>query len=164
MTTRTIKRRRREGKTDYRLRMSLLKSGKPRIVVRKTNKYWIVQAVESNEAQDKVLVTISSKDLLKQGWNEKNSGSLKSVPAAHLTGMLMGKTLKGEGEYILDLGMARTLAGSRIFAVVKGLIDGGLNINANEKVFPSEERLNGEHLKDEVKTNIEKVKSNLEKL
>ena len=62
----------------------------------------------------------------------------------------------------MDLGMIRTLKGSRVFAVVKGLIDGGLDIPANESVFPSEERLNGEHLKDEVKAMITKVKAVLE--
>jgi len=81
----------------------------------------------------------------------------------------MAKKLKS-GKYIMDLGMARTLKGGRIFSVVKGLIDGGLDISANEKVFPSEERLSGEHLsskddptgpKEDVKSMISKVKENL---
>ena len=160
MGLRTIKRRRRENKTDYKARRILLTSGLPRIVVRRTNKYFILQAVESHEAQDKVTATITSKDLLKNGWDAKASGSLKSIPAGYLTGMLMAKKL-GKGKYIVDLGMTRTLTGSRVFAVVKGLIDGGLNISANEKVFPSEERLNGEHLKPEVKDMIAKVKGGL---
>ena len=138
----------------------MLESGVPRIVVRRTNKYFILQAVESDEAQDKVLATITSKELLKNGWDVKMSGSLKSIPAGYLTGLLIAKKLKS-GEYLMDLGMARTLKGSRVFAVVKGLIDGGLDIPANEKVFPSEERLNGEHLKDDVKSIIAKIKGGL---
>ena len=67
-----------------------------------------------------------------------------------------------DGKYIVDLGMARTISRSRIFAVVKGLIDGGLDIPANKKVFPSEERLNGEHLNEEVKNIIAKVKGGLQ--
>ncbi len=157
---RTMKRRRRENKTDYKARRILLTSGLPRIVVRRTNKYFIIQAVESDEAQDKVVATITSKDLVKNGWDSKASGSLKSIPAGYLTGMLMAKKLKS-GKYIMDLGMIRTLKGGRIFAVVKGLIDGGLDISANEKVFPSEERLNGEHLKDDVKVMIGKIKEKL---
>ena len=157
---RTQKRRRRENKTDYKARRLMLTSGIPRIVVRRTNKYFILQAVESVEAQDKVLATITSKDLLENGWDVNASGSLKSIPAGYLTGILMAKKLKG-GKYIMDLGMARTLSGSRVFAVVKGLIDGGLDISANKKVFPSEERLNGEHLKPEVKDMIAKVKGGL---
>ncbi len=158
MGLRTVKRRRRENRTDYKARRILLTSGLPRIVVRRTNKYFILQAVESDEAQDKVLATVTSKDLLKNGWDAK--GSLKSVPAGYLTGILMAKKL-GKGKYIVDLGMARTFKGGRVFSVVKGLIDGGLDIPANEKVFPTEERLNGEHLKDDVKAMIAKVKGGL---
>jgi len=160
MGLRTMKRRRRENRTDYRARRILLTSGLPRIVVRRTNKYFILQAVESDEAQDKVLATITSKDLLKNGWDAKAGGSLKSVPAGYLTGLLFAKKL-GKGRYIVDLGVARTLKGGRVFSVVKGLVDGGLDIPANEKVFPSEERLNGEHLKDDVKAMIAKVKGGL---
>ena len=157
---RKMKRRRKENKTDYKLRTGLLKSGIPRIVVRRTNKYFIVQAVESNEAQDKVIATITSKELLKNGWDVKSSGSLKSIPAGYLTGLLFAKKI-GSGKFIIDLGMARTEAGSRVFAVVKGLIEGGLDISANEEVFPSEERLSGEHLKENVKKIITKVKEKL---
>jgi len=155
-----MKRRRRENRTDYKARRILLESGTSRIVVRRTNKYYILQAVESVEAQDKVLATVTSKELLKNGWDKKMAGSLKSIAAGYLTGMLMAKKLK-KGKYIVDLGMARTFTGSRVFAVVKGLIDGGLDVPANEKVFPSEDRLNGEHLKPEVKAMVAKVKEAL---
>jgi large subunit ribosomal protein L18 len=158
---RTMRRRRREGRTDYKARRILLTSSLPRIVVRRTNKYFILQAVESDGAQDKVVATVTSKDLFKHGWDAKAGGSLKSIPAGYLTGILMAKKL-GKGKYIVDLGMARTEVGSRVFAVVKGLVDGGLDVSANEKVFPSEDRLNGEHLKPEVKDMIVKVKGALE--
>ncbi len=153
-------RRRRECKTDYKARMNLLKSGKARIVIRKTNKYVLAQAVESFEAQDKVLKGVSSRDLLKQGWDEKYSGSLKSLPACYLTGKLLAKEL-GKGEFIIDFGMNRTIKGNRLYALVKGLVDGGLNIKVNEKIFPSEDRLKGEHLKDELKAVIDKVNKKL---
>lgn len=160
MATRTIKKRRRENKTDYKLRLNLLKSSHPRIVIRKTNRYFIVQVVKSEEAQDKVVIGVTSKDLLEKGWKEKMAGSLKSIPAGYLTGLLLAKKV-GKGEFIIDLGLARTIRGSRIFSVVKGLIDGGLKINANKEAFPSNERLNGEHLKDEVKKMISEVKSKI---
>jgi len=160
MGLRTMKRRRRENKTDYKSRLNLLKSGIPRIVVRRTNKYFILQAVESVEAQDKILATITSKDLLKNGWDSKNGGSLKSISAGYLTGILMAKKL-GKGKYIVDLGMARTSSASRVFAVIKGLIEGGLDIPANEEAFPTEERLNGAHLKEGLADMIAKVKEKL---
>ena len=160
MGLRTMKRRRRENRTDYKARRILLESGIPRIVVRRTNKYFILQAVESSEAQDKVVATVTSKELLKNGWDAKAGGSLKSIPAGYLTGILMAKKLQ-KGKYIMDLGMARTLKGSRVFSVVRGLIDGGLDVPADEKVFPSEDRLNGEHLKPEVRDMIAKVREGL---
>jgi len=50
---RTIKKRRKQNKTDYLGRLKLLKSGKPRVVFRRTNKYIIVQYITSKQAQDK---------------------------------------------------------------------------------------------------------------
>lgn len=158
MGLRTVKRRRREGKTDYRARKILLASGIPRIVVRRTNKYFILQAVKSEEAQDKVVATVTSKELLKNGWDVKKSGSLKSIPAGYLIGILMAKKLK-KGDYIIDLGMAKTIKGGRVFAVIKGLIDGGLGISADKKIFPDENRLMGGHI--ELKDMVEKIKRGL---
>ncbi len=161
MRLRTQKRRRRECKTDYKLRLNLLKSGVPRIVVRRTNKYYTAQIVESSEGQDKVIAGVTSQDLLKQGWDKKFEGSLKSIPAGYLTGLLLAKKVDAKQKYIVDLGMVRTQSGNRAFAVLKGLVDGGLNIPVNEKVFPSDERIAGEHLKDDVKKVISKVKEKL---
>ena len=159
MGLRTQKRRRRENRTDYKARRILLVSGLPRIVIRRTNKYFILQAVESHEAQDKIIASINSKELLKNGWDEKKAGSLKSISAGYLTGILFAKKLigmkLGKTKYIVDLGMARTDKGGRVFGVLAGLVEGGLNIPANNKVFPSEDRLMGEHI--EMKDIIEKV-------
>ena len=157
MGLRTMKRRRREKKTDYKLRLGLLKSGKDRIVIRRSNKYFTIQLVKSAEGQDSVVKSASSRELLKKGWSEEHKGSLKSIPAAYLTGILFAKKV-GKGDFVLDLGMSRTLSGSRIFAAVKGLIDGGISLNASEDKFPSEERIKGEHLKEEVKRIVEEVK------
>jgi large subunit ribosomal protein L18 len=153
MGLRTMKRRRMECKTDYKARKILLLSGVRRIVVRQTNKYFILQVVESDEAQDKVVATMTSKELLKNGWDVRKAGSLKSIPAGYLTGLLFAKKLD-KGKFIMDLGMARTLKGGRVFAVLAGLVEGGLDIPADSKVFPGEDRLNGEHndLKDVVES------------
>lgn len=161
MALRTQRRRRKENKTDYKLRKTLLESGIPRIVVRRTNRYFLIQAVESSEAKDKVLFSVSSKDLLSKGWDKKFEGSLKSLPAGYLTGLLFAQKVKDE-KYILDLGMARTIQGNRVFAVAKGLKDGGVNVSVSEKVLPSEERVSGEHLKEGLKEMVSKVKSEIE--
>ena len=59
------KRRRIENKTDYRKRLILLKGKVPRFIVRKTNKYIILQIITSKSAQDKVAYSINTKELLK---------------------------------------------------------------------------------------------------
>ena len=134
---RTIKRRRRERKTDYKARFALLKSGKPRLVVRKTNKYLIAQVVETNLAQDRVVYGVTSKQLLSQGWSELKSGSLKSLKAAYQTGYLLGQKMKGKvDELILDTGMHRNIHKSRIYALLSGAVDAGLNIPHNKDVLP----------------------------
>lgn len=155
------KKRRRSNTTDYKARLSLLKSNGNRIVIRRTNKFIIMQAVSSEESQDKIITGVNSRDLLEKGWDKKFEGSLKSIPAAYLTGMLMAKKLDKKQKYIIDLGMARNIAGSRIYAAVKGIVDGGIGLKVNEKVFPSEERLSGAHMDVKVKEMIAKVKEKI---
>jgi large subunit ribosomal protein L18 len=129
MTIRTIRRRRREAKTDYKARFSLLKSGKPRLVVRKSNRYILVQLVSSDLAQDKVLASVSSKELVEKGWPKEKIGSLKSVHAAYLTGFLLAKTMKGkQPEAIFDMGMYPNVHGSRIYAALRGAGEGLVEI------------------------------------
>jgi large subunit ribosomal protein L18 len=138
------KRRRREHKTNYHKRLILLKGKKPRLVVRKSNRYIFLQIVESSEAKDKVLHSVSTKDLLKKGWPESKKGSLKSLGAAYLTGLLLGKKVAGSKKtFILDTGLIPNTAGSRVYAALKGFADSGADINYNEKVFPSEEMIFG---------------------
>ncbi len=156
----TTKRRRREGKTNYLKRLKLLKSKKPRVVVRKTNKYIISQYTTSTHAQDKVELSISSKKLLEYGWPEEAKGSLKSISASYLSGFLMGKKIKAKGlkEPIIDLGLNRSVHGSRLYAFVNGIQDAGLKINSSKDIFPSNERINS----SKKKVDINKIKSKIE--
>lgn len=138
----TIRRRRLEAKTDYKARLALLKSGKARLIVRKTNRYITAQLVTSNIAQDSVVIGFTSKNLLAKGWPESQAGSLKSLPAAYLTGYLLGKESKGKvSEAILDIGMHRNIQKSRLYAVLKGALDAGLDIPHGESSLPDEKAL-----------------------
>ena len=135
----TPKKRKRERKTSYKKRFEMLKSGIPRIVIRKTNKYLTVQYIESTNAKDKIIVSVSSRELLNLGWPEKFKGSLKSISAAYLTGFLAGKKIisKGKNKSILDIGLQRNVSQGRIYSALKGLVDSGIDISHNEKVFPN---------------------------
>jgi large subunit ribosomal protein L18 len=160
----TQRRRRTENKTDYKKRMGLLKSGTPRIVFRKTNKYIISQYVISKEAQDSVKFGITSKELLKYGWPKKFEGSLKSIPASYMTGFLMGKQIiKNKLQSpIIDFGMIRVLHKTKLYAFIRGLIDSGIEIQCKEEAFPEEERIHGENLKEDFSKTFKEVKSKIE--
>ncbi len=138
-------RRRRRGLTDYRKRYRLVKSGLPRLVIRRTGRYIIVQVVKSREGGDETLLTITSKKLLQYGWK----AGLKNLPAAYLTGLLAGvlAAKKGVGKVIADIGLHSPVPGSRVFAALKGFMDAGVDVPAGEEIFPDEERLRGEHIK-----------------
>ena len=147
-----LKRRKREHKTDYGKRFKLLKSGAPRLVFRRTNKYVIAQYVTSYEAQDKVLWEIDSRKLLSYGWPKSAKGSLKSISASYLVGYFVSKKIAKEKleKPIVDFGMARVLHKTRVYGFIKGLIDGGLEISCKEEAFPNKEKLEGNELKNKI--------------
>jgi large subunit ribosomal protein L18 len=139
-------RRRREKVTDYRHRLKQVKSGKPRLVIRRTDRYLIVQLVDSSVAGDRCHLTVTSKKLMDYGWE----AGLKNLPAAYLTGLLAGRMAlkKGLKEAIVDIGLQRPVVGSRLFAVVKGAADAGLSIPFSEDVIPGDERVRGVHIRE----------------
>lgn len=155
---RTIKRRRKENKTDYKIRMKLLKSGKPRLVVRKTNRYIICQYVISDESKDKVVFGLTSKELLRNGLDKKFAGSLKSIPASYLTGYLAGKKIleKKLETPIIDFGMQRVIHKTRLFGFLKGLVDAGVEISSPKEAFPDEKRIKTD------KFDVDAIKKKLE--
>ena len=158
-------RRRREGKTDYRKRLALLKSRKLRFVVRKTNQSVTCQVVEYGHAGDRTLVQASSFELKKLGW----TGPTGNIPAAYLTGMLCARKAlqKKCTEAILDMGLCRATKGNRVFAALKGAIDGGLNIPHSKEAFPSDDRIAGRHIPEpagaKVQKEFEAVKTKISK-
>jgi len=134
-------RRRREGLTDYRKRLKLVKSGLPRLVVRRTNRYIIAQVIRSKLGGDETLITVTSKKLADYGWK----AGFKNTPAAYLTGFLAGLLAKKKGveKAVVDIGLHRAVKRSKVFAVIKGFIDAGVDVAAGEEVFPGEDRIRG---------------------
>ncbi len=161
---RIAKRRRIEGKTDYKRRLKLLKAGVPRVVIRKSNRNILIQLVESKEARDFPRVGVFSRELLKVGWPDEFKGSLKSISAAYLTGLLFGKKMIKHKlkEGIVDIGLMRSTKGSKIYAAVKGIADAGVEIKCNKKMFPSQERIEGKNLKKDFSVNFKKIKEKIE--
>jgi large subunit ribosomal protein L18 len=135
--------RKRKNLTDYRKRLRLLMSGQPRLIIRKTSTQIIVQIAKFEKEGDKVLISVNSKQLKKQGWKF----GVKNIPAAYLTGLLAGKlALKSTKVAVLDSGVSKPISKGRIYAALKGILDAGLNVKSSLEIFPDEERLSGKHI------------------
>jgi len=160
---RSVFRRRRAGLTDYRRRLKLLRGNKPRAVVRISNTRTTCQLVSWAKEGDLVTVTVTGSDLLKKyGWPE--SFSQKSVSASYLVGFAMGKAALATGakEAVLDIGLAASTPGGRVFSALKGMVDAGLEIPHGENVLPDEGRLAGAHINEAIAAAVESTKNAIE--
>ena len=137
-------RRKRKRRTDYKKRIALLASGKPRLVIRKSLCNINIQIIEYKPKGDSVVLSANSKELVKLGYSLNRS----NIPAAYLTGLLLGQKAKKKGvkEAIVDAGLNTHVKGSRIYAALKGVVDSGLKVPYSEDIFPPEERINGAHI------------------
>lgn len=135
--------RRRENKTNYHKRRIMVLAKTPRLVIRRSQRYITAQIIEALPQGDHTLLALTSKELSKYGWKTP-SGNL---PAAYLTGVLMGykARAKGIGSVIPDIGLRRASSGSRVFAVIKGVQDAGLDVPCGE-MMPDDLRITGQHI------------------
>ena len=152
-------RRRRECKTDYVQRTQLIQQDKTkygaakyRLVARITNTKVIAQIVVAHQNHDETLCQANSIELKRYGIQV----GLANYAAAYATGLLVArrfltklnltevydKQAQQEEEdedarrpfkVILDVGLARTTTGAKVFAVMKGASDGGLYIPHEDK-------------------------------
>jgi large subunit ribosomal protein L18 len=160
-------RRRREGKTDYYQRTRLVVADAPRMVVRRTNRHIIVQLVIAEMEGDRTLVSANSAELEKYGY----AGSTSSTPAAYLTGMLFAAKAKKaqHARAILDIGLNRATPGARVFAALRGAVEGGLEVPHSREILPTDERIRGEHISaynknaGDIVKNVEKVADAIKK-
>ena len=148
-----ILRRLREEKTNYRRRRIMLQGKREFITVNISNENIQVQIHKPEISGDKVISSAHSRFLIDKGWK----GSRKNIPAAYLTGYLAGKKAQTKGIKSAILYSGTKKYTQRMAAALKGVIDAGLEIPANEETFPVENRINGEHLA--VKNDVGKVKS-----
>ncbi len=153
--------RRRERKTNYKSRLALLKSGKPRIVVRKSNNYIKLQLVEFDlkEFKEATKISYTSKKLKDFGWGY----SKKNLPSAYLSGLAFGLVCRSNkiDEGVLDLGLERITKGNKTFGVLLGCLDAKLKIPHSGDNFPSENRIKGEHISKEVTKKFDEVKQKI---
>jgi large subunit ribosomal protein L5e len=159
-------RRRRECKTDYYARKRLIiqdknkyKTPKYRFVVRITNKDVVCQIFSSDLDHDVCLASAYSHELGRYGVKT----GLTNYAACYCTGLLLARRVNDlyklpyEGteevtgeEYhveqdeedrapfraLLDVGLAPTTTGARIWGALKGACDGGLDVPHTSRRFP----------------------------
>jgi len=132
---------------------------KYRLIARKTNKDVIAQIAYATIQGDRIVAAAYAHELPRYGIKL----GLTNYAAAYATGLLLarrhlttiGLASKYQGKVdvdgsdytvqpaegprpfkaLLDVGLARTTTGARIFAVMKGALDGGINIPHSEKRF-----------------------------
>lgn len=152
---------------------------KSRFVVRLTNQKVICQIVQAYPVGDKVLCSAESTELAKYGV----TFGLKNYSAAYATGFLCARKMLSklglseaytgteeiDGEVYfesdneegpkayrcyLDLGLARSTKGAKVFAAMKGACDGGLYIPHSPSKFVGYDKetkeLNSEELKSRI--------------
>ena len=141
---RVMLRRRRQKRTDYKMRKAMVVSKIPRLVVRGSLAHMNIQIAEALLNGDKMLASTNSKSLVSFGWKAPSG----NIPAAYLTGYLLGKKALAAGleKAILDVGLVGTTTGARLFAALKGVVDAGLVVPHGEDILPLDQRIKGEHI------------------
>jgi len=164
-------RRRRQAKTDYQARRTLIFTDKDkynapryRLVVRVTNRTVICQIVSSKVIGDEILCCAYSSELPRYGLEV----GLTNYAACYATGLLLARRVlkklgldeqyegaeeitgewfcsemddeEGKSPFacVLDVGLRPTTTGARVYAAMKGAVDGGLSIPYTDsgKPFP----------------------------
>ena len=153
-------RRRNQGKTDYRQRLRLLKSGKPRVVVRRSNKNMRVQFIVYHPDGDQVVSSAIGNDLRTYDWDS----SMNCMPACYLIGLLAGKRALSNDirEGVLDIGQHESIHGANIYGVLKGIIDAGVSVPHGETVIPDEVRLQGKHISEDTPEKVATIRKKIE--
>merc|ERR1712121_268904 len=142
--------RRREGKTDYFARRRLIcqdknkyNTPKYRLIVRFTNKDIICQIAYARVYGDVIVESAYAHELpkygvkvglTKYGLNEIYEGQTEANGEDFSVEDVDGE--HGAFRAYLDIGLARTSTGAKIFGALKGAVDGGIDIPHSNRRFP----------------------------
>ena len=154
--------RRRRSETDYQRRMRMLRGGTPRAVVRISNKQVTCQLVSFTKEGDMILASVTGKNLV-ENHKWPSGASRKSVPACYMAGLLLGTKAIAAGHKTatLDIGLAASTSGGRVYAALRGMVEAGMEIPHSEFVLPSDERVNGEHIDESLAKTVATTKKSI---
>jgi len=151
--------RKRQGKTNYKKRLKLLMARKPRLCVRISLNSVKAQIIEYAPDGDKIICAADSRIIQKLG----SKLSPSNTSTAYLVGLMAAKLAqkKGVKELILDIGFKKPIKGSKVYAVLKGAVDAGIKIPHSEEVLPTEDRINGKHIKNLPENHVNEIKNKI---
>jgi len=159
-------------------------SPKYRLVVRFTNRDIIVQIFSADLDHDACVAAAYAHELRRYGLKL----GLTNYAAAYCTGLLLARRVnkkfgldelypgkqevdgedynvsedadpsKSPFRALLDVGLARTTTGARVFGALKGACDGGLDIPHSDRRFPGSKDTEGEGAQEKFEPNPERHK------
>jgi large subunit ribosomal protein L18 len=129
-------------KTNYRKRSALLISRRYFITVKVSNQNVAAQVLKSTAIGDIVIASAHSRELKKHGWK----GSMNSLPACYLTGLLLGKKCIENRTKNAILYTGKDRFTKRIAACIKGIVSAGVNVPVSDQSLPKESRISGQHI------------------
>jgi len=112
----SILKRRRVKLTNYARRFRLLKSGKDRLVLRKSNHYVLAQLVQYSPTGDLITWTKTSRELVCAGVLKNGTNAAACVALGELL------PLDKDSVFVIDIGMRRPVKGKPFF--VESIVQG----------------------------------------
>jgi large subunit ribosomal protein L18 len=132
----------RQRKTNYRKRSGILIGRRPFIITKISGQNISAQALKPTLTGDIVIASAHSRELIRHGWK----GSMNSMPACYLTGLLLGKKSIQKGATNAVLYTGNNPFTTKVAACLKGIVDSGINIPVSKESLPGDDRVSGEHI------------------
>ena len=132
----------RQRKTNYRKRSGILIGRRPFIITKISGQNISAQSLKPTLTGDIVIASAHSRELVRHGWK----GSMNSMPACYLTGLLLGKKTIEKGATNAVLYTGNNPFTTKVAACLKGIVDSGIKIPVSKESLPGDDRVSGEHI------------------
>jgi large subunit ribosomal protein L18 len=132
----------RQRKTNYRKRSGILIGRRPFIITKISGQNISAQSLKPTLTGDIVIASAHSRELIRHGWK----GSMNSMPACYLTGLLLGKKSIQKGATNAVLYTGNNPFTTKVAACLKGIVDSGINIPVSKESLPGDDRVSGKHI------------------
>ena len=132
----------RQRKTNYRKRSGILIGRRPFIITKISGQNISAQSLRPTLTGDIVIASAHSRELIRHGWK----GSMNSMPACYLTGLLLGKKTIAKGATNAVLYTGNNPFTTKVAACLKGIVDSGINIPVSKESLPGDDRVSGKHI------------------